>query len=139
MGLKFPFFSVFLVCFSCSTKKIRIVDLDIPPPPPPPSFSPTSSPPNFTPNISEIQINRIPSPLNVNGNLPYAVWVDGKRLPLNSVELKELAKSLNIKYEQPPNTAKIHSGEGWLYPFPTKNNQNIVNKEDFLKVFAPTK
>ena len=94
-------------------------------PPPPPNVRPPSPAPNFTPSfgaISEIQINRIPHPFNINGEIPFCVWVDGKRSQLNNTQIKQLAKSLNIKNEEPKNTAKIHSGEGWVYPFKTITN-----------------
>jgi hypothetical protein len=28
----------------------------------------------------------------------------------------DLAQALNLKFIQPKDTAKIHNGEGWLYP-----------------------
>ena len=64
-----------------------------------------------------IEVNRLPHPFNVNGTLPYAVWVDGERLPLNSAEAQKIVDSLNLEFKQPKDTAKIHSGEGWLYPY----------------------
>ena len=88
--------------------------------PPPPNIIPNSFPPNFYPKTKNIQINSIPSPLNLNGNIPYVIWVNGEKLNLDPLEVKKLAESLNIKYSPPPNTAKIHSGEGWLYPFSIK-------------------
>ena len=126
----------FLLCFGCSNSNPTLSSLGLPLPPPPPNFSPsTSPPPPFTPSIYEIkniQINRIPHPLNIDGNLPYVVWVDGKRLPLNSREVKLLAKSLGLKFEQPKDTARIHSGEGWIHPFPVPKKdakQNLSNRE----------
>ena len=87
-----------------------------PPPPPPPNITPDSDPPNYIPDLKNIQVNALPSPLNMNGNLPFAVWVDGKKLPMNSKQSQMIVKTLNIKFVEPKNTAEIHSGEGWLYP-----------------------
>jgi len=53
--------------------------------------------------------------------LPYAIWLNGKKVSLNASETRALVKSLNLKFEQPKNTAKIHQGEGWLYPLPSEN------------------
>lgn len=133
MGLNFLKICSFFFIVGCSSNRGNVVDLPIPPPPPPPILFPKSPPPNFIPNIKDIQINSIPNPLNLNGHLPYVVWVDGKRLPLNSFEVKALAKSLNIPYKEPENTAKIHSGEGWLFPFPINSNSN--NKDLNNKLF----
>lgn len=96
------------------------------PPPFPVLEGPTSPPPNFTPTfpLSLMQVNRLPHPFNVNGSVPYAVWVDGKRLNLNPQQTKELTSFLNLKFEQPPNTAAIHAGEGWLFPIPKKELTN---------------
>ena len=58
--------------------------------------------------------------------------MNGERLPLKSHEIKHLTDALNIKFEQPKNTAKIHDGEGWLYPFPMKLNngrKDLNNRE----------
>lgn len=112
------FFLFFIILFcSCQSKTWT--------PPPPPNVRPPSPAPNFTPSFSafsEIQINRIPHPFSINGEIPFSVWVDGKRSQLNNTQIKVLARSLNIKYEEPSNTAKIHSGEGWVYPFKTSDN-----------------
>ena len=64
----------------------------------------------------QIQVNRLPHPFNVGGLVPYQVWVDGERLPLNSKKAKQIVKTLNLKFEQPENTREIHSGAGWLQP-----------------------
>jgi len=109
----------FFIVLSCSCQNKTWT------PPPPPNIKPPSSAPNFTPSlgaISEIQINRIPHPFDMNGEIPFSVWVDGKRSQLSNTQIKQLAKSLNIKSQAPNNTAKIHSGEGWIYPFKTSDN-----------------
>jgi len=111
---------IFLFVLSgCSNKRGRLVELDIPPPPPPPSVLPSSMPPNFIPSASElvdIQVNPIPAPFNLNGSMPYAIWVNGKLLPMSPKLSTDVARALNLKFTQPKDTAKIHSGEGWLYP-----------------------
>ena len=78
--------------------------------------------------VESIQINRLPHPLNINGENPYAIWVDGKRLNLDRNQVKDLARSLHIKFEQPKDTAQIHSGAGWLFPLE-------VNEEDEEEIF----
>jgi len=98
-----------------------------PPPPPPPNIIPDSDPPNYIPDLKNIQINALPSPFNMNGKLPFAVWVDGKRLPMNSKQSQMIVKTLNIKFVEPKNTAEIHRGEGWLYPKPIHAKQNLNN------------
>lgn len=141
MKTKINYLFILLFVIGCQTNKTKqkIAVLPIPAPPPPPSVSPPSPPPNFIPDINdvkELQVNRLPQPFNVNGYIPYAVWVDGKKLPLNSKELKALGLALNLKFTQPEDTAEIHSGEGWLFPkklnkntFPPRNNFVEKKKE----------
>lgn len=108
---------LFLFLFGCRQSG-QITDIDFPPPPPPPSLLPPP-PPNFTPtrdSVLSIQVNPIPHPFNLNGSVPYAVWVNGKRLPMNGNSSRNIAKALGLEFSQPKNTAKIHNGEGWLYP-----------------------
>jgi hypothetical protein len=114
----FLFFSFFFMLASCQVSQVAQDDFYKLPMPPlrPPEILPPSPPPSFTPDIREIQVNRLPHPFNVNGTVPYQVWVDGERLPLNSNEAIAITKSLNLKFTQPPNTAEIHSGEGWIHP-----------------------
>jgi len=77
------------------------------------------APPNFAPSresILNIQVNPIPHPFNLNGIMPYAIWINGKPLPMSPKLSTNLAQVLNLKFTQPKDTAKIHNGEGWLYP-----------------------
>lgn len=107
------FFVLFCGCESQKIEKRQFI------PPPPPNIKPPTPPPSFIPSIkrlAEIQINPIPHPFSVNGEVPFAIWVDGKRLQLSNSEIKQLTESLNIKYQAPNNTAEIHQGEGWQYP-----------------------
>lgn len=107
--------------FGCNHNSKVIEAIDYPIPPPPPNILPYNFPPNFTPDmtqLAEVQINPLPHPFNLNGNVPYAIWVNGKRLSLNNTQVKELAHALNLKFKQPKGTAQIHSGEGWLHPLP---------------------
>ena len=95
------------------------MELNIPAPPPPPSFTPSSAPPSFTPPIEQlinIQVNPIPHPFNLNGAMPYAIWINGEQLPMSPRLSQSIATALGLEFSQPKNTAKIHSGEGWLYP-----------------------
>lgn len=82
---------------------------------------PSSPPPVVATAIlegKEVQVNTLPHPFNLEGELPFAVWVDGKRLSLDMHELQAVGKALNIEFKQPNDTPELHSGEGWLYPFP---------------------
>lgn len=64
-----------------------------------------------------VQVNSLPHPFNLNGSMPYQVWVNGKRLPLNSERANEIVGLLDLEpFEQPEDTAEIHSGAGWLRP-----------------------
>lgn len=138
--MKFSVFILFTLLLGCY-KKYEIVDLPIPPPPPPPRILPPSSPPNFLPSLSEvsdIQINPIPHPFNLNGLYPYAVWVDGKRLRLNRNELNNLVVYLDLKFSQPKDTEKIHKGEGWVYPLKIKKEET-KSKDISEKAFGNEK
>jgi hypothetical protein len=109
----------FLVFAGCSKKQGSLIA----PPPPPPSLLPPSPAPTFTPTFPKdaiVQINSIPSPLNINGEIPLVVWVNGKQLELNNYQLKAIASTLNTKEDEQQNTAELHSGKGWLEPL-TKN------------------
>jgi len=97
-----------------------------------PSFEPDLN--LFAVKYKEIQINRLPHPFNLNGSIPYAIWVDGKKLKLTPKETQALAESLNLKFEQPEDTAEIHSGEGWLFPkkINKKHEDSFVEEEIFI-------
>ena len=84
--LFFIFITLFFGCYSQKKQSVRHQNF-IPPPQ----------------NATEIQINPIPHPFNVNGTSPFAVWLDGKRLPLDNSEIIKLTNSLNIKYQAPNN------------------------------------
>lgn len=140
MKTKTIYLFIVLFAFGCRTQKKQNTITNMPPPPPPPSITPLSTPPNFTPDLGklkQVQINRLPHPFNLDGNNPYAVWVDGKRLRLNSHQVRHLAQVLNLHFTQPKNSPKLHNGEGWLYPreielaekvSPLKNN--FTNKQE---------
>lgn len=116
---KVSFFMLLCFLFGCSSKRGKVIDLDIPPPPPPPSVLPSSAPPNFIPPVGKlinIQVNPIPAPFNLDGSIPYAIWVNGKLLPMSPKLSTDVARALNLNFTQPKNTAKIHNGEGWLHP-----------------------
>ncbi len=116
---KVSFFMLLFFLFGCSSKRGKVIDLDIPPPPPPPSVLPSSAPPNFIPPVGKlinIQVNPIPAPFNLDGSIPYAIWVNGKLLPMSPKLSTDVARALNLNFTQPKNTAKIHNGEGWLHP-----------------------
>lgn len=119
--MKHLFIIIILISFGCNhnSKVIEAIDYPIPPPP---NILPYNLPPNFIPDTTElakVQINPLPHPFNLNGNVPYAIWINGKRLPLNNAQIKELAYALGLKFKQPKDTAQIHSGEGWLHPLPS--------------------
>ena len=68
-----------------------------------------------------IQVNSLPHPFNLNGTMPYQVWVNGERLPLNGDKAKQIVDLLDLgPFEQPEDTGEIHSGAGWLTPFPVQ-------------------
>jgi hypothetical protein len=105
---------VFLFC-GCIAKYSSFSSYP-PPPPPPPNILPDTPPPRYIPQLKNIQVNTIPHPFNINGRMPFAVWVDGEQLPINSKESNAIVQALNIKFVEPKSTAEIHRGEGWLYP-----------------------
>ena len=76
MKTKINYLFLLLLVNGCQTNKTeqKIAELSAPSPPSVPSILLNK----------EIQINRLPHPFNLDGTMPYAVWVDGKRLPLNS-------------------------------------------------------
>ena len=126
--MKYLLTIIILICFGCNhnNKVIEAIDYPIAPQPPlknPFDALPYSYPLNPNPNateLAEVQINPLPHPFNLNGTIPYAVWVNGKKLPLSGKEIRDLALSLNLKFEQPKDTAQIHNGEGWQYPLPSE-------------------
>lgn len=66
-----------------------------------------------------VQVNSLPHPFNLNGRMPYQVWVNGERLPLNGDKANQIVELLDIgPFEQPEDTFEIHSGQGWLRPLP---------------------
>ena len=62
-----------------------------------------------------LQVNRLPPPFNVNGSLPFQVWVDGERLPLHDQKAKDIIKILDLNFTQPTDIS-LHNGNGWLFP-----------------------
>ena len=115
--MKNSLFIFFILLFGCRQSG-QIVESDFPPPPPPPSLLPPP-PPSFIPtkeSILNIQVNPIPHPFNLNGTMPYAIWVNGERLPMSPELSTSVANALNLNFTQPKDTANIHNGEGWLFP-----------------------
>ena len=120
-----------LLLFGCKSQNLESKHF-VPPPPPPPKIKPPTLPPSFTPSIkklAEIQINPIPHPFSINGEIPFVIWVDGKRLNLNNSEILQLTNSLNIKYKIPNETAEIHQGRGWQYPLKIYERKNSHNRK----------
>ena len=70
--------------------------------------------------ITEIQINAVPKPLDINGLYPYMVWVNGKHSGLSPGEAKALAQALNLPIHEKPTHYAINNGDGWLRPLPLK-------------------
>lgn len=86
--------------------------------------------PNSTPLSAyknTIQVNKIPFPFNVNGSMPYQVWVDGERLSIKSEQSNQIIDALGLAkgndFIQPEGTAEIHAGAGWQWPLPPQNLQ----------------
>jgi len=101
-------FLIFTLCVGCNSPhqdialhEVRSFDL---------------SPIQAHPLPFEIQINSIPHPFNVNGNIPYCIWINGERLTLNRIQAETLVNSLNLRFTQLKNTAEIHNGAGWIRP-----------------------
>lgn len=66
-----------------------------------------------------IQVNSLPAPFNLNGTMPYQVWVNGKRLPLNGEKADQIVEVLDLgEFVQPQDTAELHQGMGWITPLP---------------------
>tara|TARA_B100001094_G_scaffold253969_1_gene252591 strand:+ start:59454 stop:59885 length:432 start_codon:yes stop_codon:yes gene_type:complete len=130
--MKYNILLSIILLAGCNSSKLQEATLpEAPPPPPKVDFIPPA--PSFEPDLDlfamkykEIQINRLPHPFNLNGSMPYAIWVDGKKLKLSPKETRNLAETLNLKFEQPEDTAEIHSGEGWLFPKQIRNQEEIV-------------
>lgn len=72
-------------------------------------------------NVFDVQVNRLPHPFNLNGSLPFQVWVDGERMPLNDDRAKKIIKILDLNFTQPTDP-KLHSGVGWMFPYETRDN-----------------
>ena len=106
----------------CQSTNSNIKDLNRPPPPP--KLKPPSPPPNFIPSpkgLAEIQINPIPHPFSLNGEIPFVIWVDGKKVNLTNKEVINIVDSLGIEYKNPIKTAEIYNGAGWQYPLKLKD------------------
>jgi hypothetical protein len=65
--------------------------------------------------ITEIQINPVPHPLNVDGFYPYVIWVNGERVRMKPGDIQQLAIALDLPL-YPPTTPEMHAGSGWLRP-----------------------
>jgi hypothetical protein len=121
--MKNIFLLLIFFSFGCeSSKNNPPINLPPPPPPPPPffhkDFNPPLHAPNFIPDIREvyeIQINPIPHPFSVSGNL--AVWVNKRRVSLDYHQSKYLSNLLNLPSNFNKNTAEIHRGSGWHKAF----------------------
>ena len=109
---------IILFLFGCNSSKQKQTTKVTPVPVDPTSLGVDLS------KVKDLQVNRIPHPFNLDGRIPFAVWADGKKLNLQPKQTIELAKYLGIQFEQPANTAEIHNGEGWQYPYPTTMQPN---------------
>ena len=69
---------------------------------------------------TEIQINSVPKPLDIDGFYPYMVWVNGKPSGLSPGQAKKLALALGLPISQTPTHYAIQNGEGWLRPLSLK-------------------
>lgn len=66
--------------------------------------------------FTNIQVNRLPAPFNIDGGMPFQVWVDGTPLPVNGRVSRDIVAKLNLEFEQPIQSPAIMSGDGWLRP-----------------------
>jgi hypothetical protein len=69
---------------------------------------------------TEIQINAVPKPLDIDGFYPYMVWVNGEPSGLNPGQVKDLAIALGLPIHEKPTHYAIHDGEGWTRPLSLK-------------------
>lgn len=69
---------------------------------------------------TEIQINAVPKPLDIDGFYPYMVWVNGEPSGLNPGQAKDLAIALGLPIHEKPTHYAIHDGEGWTRPLSLK-------------------
>ena len=107
----------FVLISGCSQYKKDSNSLAIPPPPP--NLVPPNPAPNFVPKFNKlynIQINSIPHPFDVNGNFPYAVWLDGERVNLNLNESANLFKILKTK-KTTRSASNTRLPNGWQRPY----------------------
>ena len=70
-----------------------------------------------------IEINNVPPPFNLNGNNPYVIWMNGKRVNLPKEDLKELVNKVGAENIPKINKGDIH--KGWLYPHTSKKAREI--------------
>ena len=70
--------------------------------------------------ITEIQINSVPKPLDIDGFYPYMIWVNGKPSGLNPGQAKDLAIALGLPIHEKPTHYAIQDGEGWTRPLSLK-------------------
>lgn len=69
---------------------------------------------------TEIQINSVPKPLDIDGFYPYMVWVNGEPSGLNPGQAKALAIALGLPIHEKPTHYAIENGEGWIRPLSLK-------------------
>lgn len=61
-----------------------------------------------------IEVNNVPFPFDLNGNNPYVIWMNGKRVVLPSKEVDALVSSVGEENIPDINSSDIH--KGWLFP-----------------------
>ena len=122
-------YSLYCICFlfflGCETPQTKnsnsdLAFLEMIPPPPPNHFPPNPAP-TFTPNsshLAQIQINEIPHPFNLNGHMPCAVWVNGRRLNITPIQAQNVANAVNLDSRPKIAPSKLHAGIGWLEALP---------------------
>ena len=122
-------YSLYCICFlfflGCETPQTKnsnsdLAFLEMIPPPPHNHFPPNPAP-TFTPNsshLAQIQINEIPHPFNLNGHMPCAVWVNGRRLNITPIQAQNLANAVNLDSRPKIAPSKLHAGIGWLEALP---------------------
>jgi hypothetical protein len=114
---------LFLGCETPQTKNLNndLTFLEMIPPPPP-NYSPPAPAPTFIPSfehLAQIQINEIPHPFNLNGHMPCAVWVNGRRLDITPTQAQNLANAVNLSSQPKISPSKLHAGIGWIEALPT--------------------
>jgi hypothetical protein len=68
-----------------------------------------------------MEVNSVPPPFDLNGRLPYVLWVNGVKVDLPRGDLAYLVSKIGAGNIKPIEMQDIH--QGWLWP-------NFVKREE---------